>query len=111
MPSIKTQVLVDESHPELLAEIAHLHPRSRAERLRALATAAIFLMRGQNPSVGTADTIPPQLASGDDQHTKLPVMNDPPPPSQHELGGTDVSPHDGQRKRRVLPSTINAAMT
>lgn len=116
MPSIKTQVIVDESHPELLAELEHLSPRSRAERVRALATAAIFLMRGQGQMSNFAGA--PVAQVGSSAKVVTPIPENTPASAATEKAPSSVStpeqaaPKSGaQRTRRQLPSNINATMS
>ena len=122
MPSIKTQVIVDESSPELLAELEHLSPRSRAERVRALATAAIFLMRGQGqmsnlagaPAIqlGTIEKVvastPEVTPAPAGPPVSSPTVNDPSSVTSHQQAAPQLEP---QRTRRQLPSNINATMS
>jgi hypothetical protein len=121
MPSIKTQVIVDESSPELLAELEHLSPRSRAERVRALATAAI-LMRGQSQMSNLAGaaaiqygTIEKVVASTPEvtptpagPPISLPTEKDPSSATSPQQTAPQLEP---QRARRQLPSSINATMS
>lgn len=122
MPSIKTQVIVDESSPELLAELEHLSPRSRAERVRALATAAIFLMRGQGQMSNLAGASAIQSGTIEKVVAATPEVT-PAPAGPPITSPTEKDPYSApppqqtapqlepQRARRQLPSSINATMS